>query len=53
MFLFLFFEDSIYLFGKDHKQAERQAERGGREAGSLPNREPDVGLNPMDPEIMT
>ena len=35
----------IYLTDRDHKQAERQAEREG-EAGSLLSREPDVGLDP-------
>ena len=36
----------IYLTDRDHKQAERQAEREEEEAGSLPSREPDAGLNP-------
>ena len=39
----------IYLTDRDHKEAERgvgvQGEGRG-EAGSLPNREPDVGLHP-------
>ena len=50
----LVFLDFIYLFDRerererDHKQADRQAGREG-EAGSLPSREPDVGLNPRTP----
>ena len=35
----------IYLTDRDYKQAEMQAERE-EEAGSLPSREPDAGLNP-------
>ena len=35
----------IYLTDRDHKQAERQAERE-EEAGSLLSREPDAGLDP-------
>ena len=35
----------IYLTDRDHKQAERQAEREG-EAGSQLSREPDAGLDP-------
>ena len=38
----------IYLIGRDHKQAERQAEREV-EAGSLLSTEPDVGLDPRTP----
>ena len=35
----------IYLTDRDHKSAERQAERE-KEAGSLLSREPDAGLVP-------
>ena len=35
----------IYLTERDHKQAERQAERE-EETGSLLSREPDAGLDP-------
>ena len=44
--LLLFFKDFIYLFDRDHKQAERQTEEVGEE-GSLLSREPSVGLDPM------
>ena len=35
----------FYLFDREHKQGERQAEREG-EAGSPLSREPNVGLDP-------
>ena len=43
--LFFFKILFIYLTERDHKQAERQAERE-EEAGSPLSREPDAGLDP-------
>ena len=42
-----FLKDSIYLFDRErvHKQGEQQAEGEG-EAGSLPSRKSDAGLDP-------
>ena len=46
---FIFKKDFIYLFYRErerkHKQREKQAEGKG-EAGSLLNKEPNMGLNP-------
>ena len=42
------FKDFIYLFDREHKQGERQAEGEG-EADSPPSREPDAGLDPRTP----
>ena len=40
----------MYLTDRDHKEAERQAEREREEeAGSPPRREPDAGLDPRSP----
>ena len=44
-FFFKIFFIFIYLTERNQKQAERQAERE-EEAGSLPSREPDAGLDP-------
>ena len=43
-----FLKDFIYLFDREHKQGEQQAEGEG-EAGFQRNREPDMGLNPKTP----
>ena len=41
------FKDFIYLFDKrDRSQVGREAGRERGEAGSLPSREPDAGLDP-------
>ena len=36
-----------------HAQAQAVGKRGEREANSLPSREPDMELDPQNPEIVT
>ena len=45
---FIFFFKDFYLFAREREytQAGREGGRSRREAGSLPSKEPDAGLDP-------